>query len=138
MQILRWIKKKIRFLHKFSQEKLKTKLILILILKNNSNSNNFKENYWEKIFSFPKQDFLEKTIFCTSFQEKKVLDVQGLSVNGVRQKFKAISYLKKLYTNWNMNYWAFFSEFFREGLHRHCSAAFLKNTSNEKNSNQSF
>jgi hypothetical protein len=29
----------------------------------------------------------------------------------------------------------FCSEFFREGLHRHCSAAFLKNTSNDKNSN---
>jgi hypothetical protein len=60
--------------------------------------------------------------------------VQGLQVNGVRQKFWTTLYFEKLSANWMMVHRVFCSEFFREGLHRHCSAAFLKNTSNEKNS----
>jgi hypothetical protein len=42
------------------REKLKIKLIFISILKNNSNYNNFKENYWEKILSFPNYVYLKR------------------------------------------------------------------------------
>jgi hypothetical protein len=74
-------KKKIRriqnFRHQFFQEKLKIKTILILILKYNSNKNNFKENYWENILSFPtyvylKIGFPRKNAILHIFTRKKV------------------------------------------------------------------
>jgi hypothetical protein len=70
------------FRHHFFQEKLKIKLIFLSILKNNSNYNNFKENFWEKNFSFPNYVYLKigfsrkKTLFCTSLHEQKITHVQ--------------------------------------------------------------
>jgi hypothetical protein len=59
---------------------------------------------------------------------KKVLYVQGLQINSVRHKFWATLYFKKLFVNWKMMfYWAFCSEFFREGLHKHFES-FIKKT----------
>jgi hypothetical protein len=65
------------FLHHFFQEKRKIKLVLILLLKNNSNLKNFKESYWEKIFSFPnyvylKIGFSRKNAILHIFTRKKV------------------------------------------------------------------